>query len=402
MPIKVRVRDFQSLGDVSLEIDGLTVVTGINNSGKSALMRAVRAAFLNAKGNSFIRHGTTKAIVDLDFGDGHTLTWEKGRGKADKPTYVIDGGKPIHPGQGVPDEVKAFGVHPISAGGKEVWPQIARQFDGQVFLLDQPGSVMAEAVADLDRVSTLNEALRKAAQDQRSCAADLASRLSDLATLQGELKQFEGLDETIGTVGEIEQAAVLLRRIEAALTQLGQLQVRLRAASTVVDTLSAIRKVGVPESSAITEAQEAVEKIASLQALRARLSSSASRVESLSGASTEATPDTSEVLRAQESLQSLTPLASRIRKSSNAIRSLNALDCDIVPDHSGAERLQSAFQVVLGLRDKCRMAGQAVAGVSNELDTAQHELAQTNEELVASLNGLVSCPVCNSTLSGSH
>ena len=36
MPLKVRVRNFQSIEDATLVIDGLTVVTGTNNAGKSA------------------------------------------------------------------------------------------------------------------------------------------------------------------------------------------------------------------------------------------------------------------------------------------------------------------------------------------------------------------------------
>ncbi len=247
MPIKVRVRDFQSIGDVSIEIDGLTVVTGANNTGKSALMRAIRAAVQNAKGTSFVRHGKVKSIVEMDFGDGQTLLWEKGKAKADKPTYSINGGTPIHPGQAVPDEVRELGIKPIMAGGREVWPQIARQFD-QVFLLDQPGSVMADAVADVDRVSKLNEALRLAQSDYRAATGELNTRRNDLLTLDKELQRFKGLDDLNKEVLDIEAKAGLISRLETALQGISVLRDRRKAAQFSVVCLSGIAEVTVPNS----------------------------------------------------------------------------------------------------------------------------------------------------------
>ena len=101
--IKVRIQNFQSIEDLTLEIDKLTVITGSNNTGKSAIVRAIRGVFQNTRGTSFIRHGKPKSTVTITFADGQTVVWEKGRGKADKPTYILNGGAPIYPGHACSD-----------------------------------------------------------------------------------------------------------------------------------------------------------------------------------------------------------------------------------------------------------------------------------------------------------
>ena len=45
--IKVRVQGFQSIEDETLELGQLTVLIGEGDAGKSAYLRAIRAAFLN-------------------------------------------------------------------------------------------------------------------------------------------------------------------------------------------------------------------------------------------------------------------------------------------------------------------------------------------------------------------
>ena len=67
--MKVTVENFQSIKRAEIDVDGFTVITGPNNSGKTALMRAIRGAFQNAPGSAFIRHGEKECRVEVDLGD---------------------------------------------------------------------------------------------------------------------------------------------------------------------------------------------------------------------------------------------------------------------------------------------------------------------------------------------
>jgi hypothetical protein len=200
MPFSIRVRDFQSIEDATIEVAGLTVVTGQNNGGKTALIRSVFGAFTNARGTKFVRHGKDSTQVGLSFSDGRSLLWEKGE-KVNR--YELDGKKLNRVGQGVPPEIETLGVTAVEAAGVELWPQFAHQFVGQVFLLDKPGSLLAEAVANVDKVGVLNESLRLATSDRRSAASELKVRLEDVGKIEDSLLRFGGLDEAVSHVRKV-------------------------------------------------------------------------------------------------------------------------------------------------------------------------------------------------------
>lgn len=250
MPVRARIQNYQSLADVVLTIDRLTVVTGSNNAGKSAVIRAIRGVFQNTGGTAFIRHGESQCKVTLDFGQGQTLEWSKGIGKRDRPTYRINGGPPLHPGSAVPEEVAAFGVVPIVVGGQEVWPTIASQFTGQVFLLDRPGSALAEAVADVERVGQLNRALRKAESDRRQTLTTLKIREADQRVCELEVQRFQGLDKLLEGIETLGKRQTHLDKIQRALERLGGMHTSLGQAQRHVRFLTGVAGIQPPTTSA--------------------------------------------------------------------------------------------------------------------------------------------------------
>jgi len=357
---RVTVKNFQSIASAVLEVAGFTAVTGTNNTGKTSLMRAVRGLLQNARGQAFIRHGKPKTSVELYFDkDGRTVGWEKGRAKRDKPTYTIDGGKPIHPGQAVPDEVRELGIRPISAGNREVWPQVAPQFTGQIFLLDQPGSVLAEALADVDRVAQLNEALRLAESDKRRASADLRVKRNDQAGLEAELEAFEGLDDAIRLVEGVEKARQQAARVGAATEGLIDLRDRLGAAAQTVECLSGVREVELPSTD---DAAALLAERDSLAALRQRFEAVTTKVTTLTG--------------------------------------VEAVPTDF--DFDGATKVYTALQVVTGLRDRRTAAMQRVRDLEQQLADSKKAISSATAEFHEMLGGLGECPLCGSLLSHDH
>lgn len=231
-------------------MSGLTVVTGQNNSGKTAMVRAVRGVFENSGGDAFVRHGTDALAVHLDFGDTD-ITWTKG--PKVKPTYVI-GGKTINPGRAVPDEVRSLGVQPVQAGSGEVWPQIAPQFTGQMFLLDMPGSAIAEVVSDVDRVSKLTEALRYADSDKRSANADLKIRRKDRDDAQAEVQRFDGLDAAADVWATACAARDAVQAVANELDDARAVAERLAVAQARVAALEGVCRVLVPVTQPVVDA----------------------------------------------------------------------------------------------------------------------------------------------------
>lgn len=241
---KVRIQNFQSIKDSSIEVDGLTVVSGPNNTGKSAAVRAIMGAFSNASPRPLVRHGTNSLAVEIEFDDGNTLLWEKGKGVN---RYVVNGEDVGTVGQGVPEIVCQLGITPISAGNQDVWPQFAEQIKGTMFLVDKPGSALAEAISDVERVGTLNRALKAAESDKRGVKSKLKIRREDLEDHQKALDEFEGVDALEHQIESIESLQKTADKIHKALdwaTQVQQEMVRLQELEAYYDQLVAIQIPG--------------------------------------------------------------------------------------------------------------------------------------------------------------
>ncbi len=93
MAVTARIQNFQSIEDATIVIDGLTVITGTNNSGKTSVMRAIRGVFTNATAGPLVRHGCAHLSVTLTFDDGTSVLWEKGVGEAGSERQD---GQPVH------------------------------------------------------------------------------------------------------------------------------------------------------------------------------------------------------------------------------------------------------------------------------------------------------------------
>lgn len=358
--MKVRVRGFQSIKDATLEVKGFTVVTGTNNSGKSALVRAIRGAFQNSKGSSFVRHGEATAKVDIDFDDGKSLYWEKG--KDTKPTYCVNKGALLHPGQGVPVEVEGLGVIPITAGGKELWPQFAPQFTGQVFLLDQPGSVLAEAVADVERVSQLNEALRLSESDRRSANSELKVRRADLVRLTKKLERFAGLDAIQKRIEGLEQARRKGETLQRALETLISLRDRLAGAEGIVASLQGIEDIHPPQDDTFTLLGKLIKGKETLQGLRDRLVGAEGRIKKLVG--------------------------------------ISGVSTDFA--FTGVETALRELSEIEALKLRWLSANEKVADEEAALATEAENLASVTDELQQMLGFYSECPLCGKGLSHDH
>lgn len=241
--MKVKVENFQSIKQAELEIKGLTVVTGENSIGKSALARALAGAFSNLRGTSHVRNGEKYSSVEVRFDDGNTLVWEKG---SNRNKYIVNGTELEKVGSEVPQEVRELGVQAIELDGREVWPQVARQFQ-TIFLLDLPPSVLSSALSDVEVIQKIELASQKARSDVRDLSSRLKYKNEDLFSCQKQIAAFEGFD--ISALRDIEALENGISEIDDRITELEGLQARRRAESAKIDTLSDTPTAPFPEVS---------------------------------------------------------------------------------------------------------------------------------------------------------
>lgn len=177
--MKVRVSSYQSIASAEVEAVGFTAVTGPSNIGKSAFLRAVAAALFGQDGDHFIRQGKPACVIAVEH-DGHVIEWQKVRRK--KPglenCVVVDGEKFTRLGKGHGELVGSLGYQTIKAGGEQIQPQYATQFD-DIFLLTATPNTAAEVFKMLGRVDVVTRAHGAARSDLRKAGSELEIRTRD-------------------------------------------------------------------------------------------------------------------------------------------------------------------------------------------------------------------------------
>jgi exonuclease SbcC len=216
------IQNFQSIGSALLDFEKFTVLVGPSSSGKSAVLRALRALLRNTFVPSNVRQGKTKASVTVYLND-HQISMERGKSLS---TYYLDGEAYPKSGRSVPDPILKVLKLPLIEG---VDPTFSFQFD-RPFLLSEPGSVAANVIGSLTNVSMLHAATREANRRRTEASGVLRVRQADVERLSERVETFrhlparkkalqkarEGLQSVQELAAQADTLRTVLGRLEAA------------------------------------------------------------------------------------------------------------------------------------------------------------------------------------------
>lgn len=224
---RVQVTNFQSIAEANIELSNLTVLVGPGRSGKSAIIRAIQCALLNATGDDFIRHGCKETQVILSFEDETTIRWTKERGKGASYQFSHNGQhvefKKI--GRQVPEAIAEYlGIGELDIEqGFSLAPQIKDQF-APVFVLGESGSRQARILGKVTRldavVSAQMECKRRGDRFKRDVTY-AEQELGELRAKRAELPDVEKLQQDLDVIQEkltlAKQAYDLSQRLSVLL-----------------------------------------------------------------------------------------------------------------------------------------------------------------------------------------
>ena len=225
--IDVEVRNFQSIEKVAFKVEGFTALVGRSNIGKSALVRAVKAALTGAPVSSCVRHGkaclrrTKKAKTCKCFAsvhlktEGFDLLWEKGDAIN---RYTFNGVIYDKAEKGTPDFLSPAFL-PVKVGDRQELLQVADQFSA-IYLLDQTGGVVADVLSDVARLDRINVAMRMAERDRKEAVSTRKVREKDVTDLQTKLDGFVGLDLAVAQAAQVQADLDLIEQKAAAVEKL--------------------------------------------------------------------------------------------------------------------------------------------------------------------------------------
>ncbi len=283
--VEVEIRNFQSLKHVRLMVDGFTAITGRSNLGKSAIIRAVKAALTGAPVEAFVRHGvactrrtkaskTCKCFVSVHLqAKDFDLLWEKGDAVN---RYTFNGAVYDKASKGTPDFLSPMFL-PVRVGDRSQLLQVADQFSA-IFLLDQTGGVVADVLSDVAQLDRVNVAIRMVERDRKEASSTRKVREKDVADLELQLERFQDLDEASQ---KARQTAVTLTVIENTIAKVDRIDGFLATGASLGHR---IRELGVGVAVPVPEASLLAEKhglLIAVQGWGEMLTSSMAQVERL-------------------------------------------------------------------------------------------------------------------------
>lgn len=268
---RIKIRNFQSLSEVDLELAPFTVIVGPSSSGKSAFIRAVRTLTSNRRGVDFISHGEKTAFISAET-DAGIITLTRSRGTTDNQ-YLVVPSDPAHPlspqrefsklGGDVPVEVSDFlGIEakdPINYAG---------QFD-KPYLLDDSAGEVARTLGSLTNVEVIFRAAAESNRRKLRSKQQLELAADELEIIKKKIPAFRQLKKQQAALDLADERLAAARDLEKQVLQLDLALQQQSAAAAALQQLQEAAEVEVPDE------QQLVEALSHLQQLTAAIKSTA-------------------------------------------------------------------------------------------------------------------------------
>lgn len=267
--MKIRIKNFQSIEDVSFEIpeNSFTCIVGPSNIGKSALRRALECLVYNKSEASFIRNGTKTCSVEVTFDEGTVVKWYR-----DKKTagYVINGDDFTKLAGSVPEVLGDKGFKELVVNNDKYQVQIASQFNN-IFLLNQTGGKVTEVLSNLGNLNRIIKSNKSCLTDLKANKSRMNIRREDLVSSKEKLKSYKGLDEKRHLVDVIKANLKDIKKTKDKFESTKKIETSLNKAVAIVKILRPAKDVVVSsfdlDLNKVTNLNTLLRKITSTQKL---------------------------------------------------------------------------------------------------------------------------------------
>jgi energy-coupling factor transporter ATP-binding protein EcfA2 len=403
--IKIEVKGFQAIENVELEIDRFTAIVGGSNIGKSSVVRAIKCALTNSSGTSFVRHDeycarklrghkTCKCQASVHIVmEGFDLLWEKGDAIN---KYLFNKQVYDKPGTGIPEFLVTTGFSPVKIGDTSGSIQIADQFF-PIFMLNQSGPAIAEAISDVSRLDRINRASKAAEKDRKEASSARKLREEDSLTLRLRLQRYVGLDDAVKKVVDLEQKSTEVDDIEASVSVLSGFIESTRLIASQIRTLTTVSSVAVPEATSVSDPYK---NVRSLSKFSADLKRREGDCEALSWVETfsSAVPEIDPIKGKLGVIQTLDGLITRARILKDKFKLLDAASKSNPPPFDNLSHLHTKIGNISKFIQRSSSLKKIIDDLTLELES--HETQE--RELENEVSALGVCPTCVQPLSLGH
>ncbi|WP_078426995.1 AAA family ATPase [Alkalihalobacterium alkalinitrilicum] len=222
---EVRLENFQSHLDTTISfINGLNVIVGQSDSGKTSILRGIRWVLFNQpRGTDFMRVSGDFVRVTLTFANECSIVRERTTSRnryiimaLGKEDLVLEGFG-IH----VPQEVlDAHQIYPLRIDrDMEILLNVSQQLDGP-FLLDQTASVRAKTIGRISGAHYIDMAVRDTTKDVAKLQQQTRHVETEAEILKEKIAPYQFLDKAKEQLDIIEQQFKLIKEKDAKLSRL--------------------------------------------------------------------------------------------------------------------------------------------------------------------------------------
>ena len=180
--------------------EGLTVLVGPNNCGKSAVVTALQILCHNDNSTYVTRHGQKECSVRVETDDGHVIEWAR----KNSPRYTIDGQLFDRLRNALPEELfQTLGMPKVTSGDQEFDVHFGEQ-KSPVFLIDKSSGHAARffsSSSDAGLMVQMQNRHKAKVTGAKQEQTRLAGMIGDLS---GEIKALEPISEINGRVETLE------------------------------------------------------------------------------------------------------------------------------------------------------------------------------------------------------
>ncbi|MCX7843384.1 MAG: AAA family ATPase [Clostridia bacterium] len=368
---KVTIENFQSHEHSELEFtDGLNVIIGPSDQGKSAVIRAIKWVFYNEpRGIEYIRQGASAAKVCIELSNGNTIIRERSKSRNryiikyhDERSITLEGF-----GNEVPEEViNAHGIPRVVIDTDNSSAlNIGDQLEGP-FLLSENGSTRAKAIGRLTGMHITDAAIR-------SCLADLKRENQTSDRTGRELKE---IDEKLIKFADLEKLKTSINDAESLIKELEGLEAKIKIVEVLKIKLASISE-GIEDMERIIARTE---RVKDAEIMLKQLELQIIRLKTVSRLKENRQKWIKEY---EETENTMSKYAKIIKCEENLIN---------------IENKRQRLSVILSLYDNYTKINAGIKEGSRYLQNLELEMNKLSGEYLELLKRMGKCPFCNSII----
>ena len=251
--MRIEISNFQSHSNTIIEpapVGGLTVITGPSDSGKTAIVRALKWLLYNQpQGDSFRRVGCDFVEVSVETAAGQHVARRR---TSTTNRYIVDGQTLEGFGNSVPAEAQqTTGVRPVRLNDQDILANIAGQLEPPFLGSSISAPARAKVLGKLAGTEVIDQASRDLGTDLYRSRQEAKRLDAEAEELEQQVAQYDYLPSLADELEQLKELAESIKTAQQRMNQLRPYKQKLLALYDQQNTQwQTLRALGHPEQAA--------------------------------------------------------------------------------------------------------------------------------------------------------